>query len=105
VAFYISRVREYQRIVWLCVGEYRGRSVKGFIGYTVARIQKEIETKAYRIYVTDSLLCGLNAFRKEPITQRYADIIEWKQKEEDTRSGDEIVADLMRRAGLKFESS
>nr|DAD93496.1 MAG TPA: hypothetical protein [Myoviridae sp. ct0wg9] len=55
--------------------------------------------------MTDSLLCGLNAFRKEPIIKRYADIIEGKQKEEDTRSGDEIVADLMRRAGLKFESS
>ena len=69
------------------------------------KVRQEIETKAYRIYVTDSLLCGLNAFRKDPVTQRYADIIEGKQKEEDTRSGDEIVADLMRRAGLKFESS
>ena len=55
--------------------------------------------KAYRLYVTDSLMYGpQNKF----INQRYADII--KPQKIDPRSGDEIAADIIKRHKLKVIS-
>lgn len=49
---------------------------------------------AYRVYVTDTLkaISGANA--------RYADWID--QKPKDTRTGAEIAADVIKKAGLKL---
>ena len=53
--------------------------------YVNARIEKEYRDLTYRIYVTDSLIDN--------------------NKHIDTRSGDEIVEDIMLRGGLKFRSN
>jgi hypothetical protein len=60
-----------------------------------ARIEQDAQELSYRAYVTDSLQA---AAQGNYITARWADLIERKQ---DTRTADEIVLDIMSRAGLK----
>lgn len=50
---------------------------------------------AYRVYVADSLYC---APRNKQLNKRYAEIID--RTKVDTRSGDEIAAEVIERAGL-----
>lgn len=65
--------------------------------YVEARIDDFNREEAYRFYVTKSLqLMPQNKY----ITASYQDVL--KPKKIDTRSGDEIAADIMERAGLKF---
>lgn len=68
--------------------------------YAVARYNEYRRETAYRVYVTDCLrrmavFCG--ADKSLP---RYADTLK-PQKPADTRSGDEILADIVNRAGLE----
>lgn len=46
----------------LCYGEYRGRTVKGFVRYCLARIKAYHKDLSFKSYVTDclSMLCGTN---------------------------------------------
>ena len=75
----------------------------------MARINERTKTEAYRIYVTDALrVVAENTARFASgnyIKSRYADVIE--PKKQDNRTGDEIVADIFKRAGLvvKHEST
>ena len=65
--------------------------------YVEARFDEYQREEAYRSYVTRSLqLIPQNKF----ITIDYADIM--RPKKIDARTGDEIVLDTMRLAGLKF---
>ena len=61
---------------------------------------------AYRVYVTDALRLTVENTAKyvggDYIKARYIEIIE--PKEVDTRTGDEIVADIIKRAGLVVKS-
>lgn len=66
--------------------------------YVVARYKMEQREMAYRIFVTDSLqLIPQNKY----LTTRYKDSIKTKKK--DNRTGDEIAADVIKRAGLSFK--
>lgn len=65
--------------------------------YVEARIEEYRHEKAYRIYVTKSLqLAPQNRYLKV----QYDDML--KPQKEDLRTGNEIVADIMKRAGLNF---
>lgn len=68
----------------------------------MARLNERAKTEAYRIYVTDALrVVAENTARFASgnyIKARYADMIE--PKKQDNRTGDEIVADIIKRAGL-----
>ncbi len=66
-----------------------------FVRYAKARYDEFRRAETYRIYVTDSLktLIGANV--------RYIDLLnQIKKTQKDTRSGEEIVADVIKRAGL-----
>lgn len=39
----------------ICYGEYKGRTVSGFIKYVLAKIKEKHRDESYRIYVTDML--------------------------------------------------
>lgn len=68
--------------------------------YVIARYVEYQREMAYRIYVTDELYVSRDNMR--PILpQRYCEWLGIKEKDE--RSGDEIVADIIRRAGLVVE--
>lgn len=65
--------------------------------YVKARLEKEQRDEAYRIFVCDSLqLMPQNKY----ISKRYSDLI--NKDKEPQKSGDEIVLDIMSRAGLKW---
>ena len=65
--------------------------------YVVARLQEDSRDMTYRFYIADSLQ---NIPQNKYIGKRLYDIMYPKQ--EDTRSGDEIAADVINRLGLKF---
>ena len=71
--------------------------------YAIARYQSQQRDLAYRIYVTDCLriisentakMCGGSY-----ITAKLADII--NPKPSDNRTGEEIAADIINRAGIE----
>ena len=81
-------------LVWLCVGEYRGPgTVNAFVAYCAARLDREMKEKAYRVYVTDSLKAIIGA------NSRYMDWVSLKPV--DNRTGAEIAAEVIKKAGLK----
>lgn len=65
--------------------------------YVEARIDEYNREEAYRIYVTKSLQL---APQGKYLTVQYQDLL--NPEEKDMRSGDEIVEDIMLRAGLQF---
>lgn len=68
--------------------------------YMVARFLQETEDLSYRIYTTDMLRVVAMGQRVQSV-QRYAELIDHAPK--DTRSGDEIAADVIQRCGLKVK--
>ena len=68
---------------------------------------RERKEEAYRIYVTDALrIIGQNTAKYAGGSyqqQRFADII--RPHKDDGRIGEEIAADVIKRAGLKVVSS
>ena len=74
--------------------------------YCISRYKREQEEKAYRVYITDALRLTVENTAKfaggSYIKARYIDVIE--QKKQDNRTGDEIVADIIKRAGLVVKS-
>ena len=75
------------------------KSAKAFMRYVVSRFERESRETAYRIYVTNCLkmLCGNTG---NAPAMNFHDIIE-RKRNIDTRSGEEIAADVIKRAGLK----
>ena len=68
--------------------------------YVSARLEQELREVTYRYYITDALYAqGENRRMKH----RFVDIISGKVKPPDTRSGDEIAEDVIKRAGLKIK--
>lgn len=65
--------------------------------YAAARHQQMMHETAFRLYITDTLYYSA---RGQIPTQRYADLINIKTKSKDNRSGEEIAADIIKRAGL-----
>ena len=67
--------------------------------FIVALFQKEQEDMAYRIYVTDALKL-LTENGNRTLNIRFAELVEKRNKPQDNRSGEEIVADVIKRCGL-----
>lgn len=65
--------------------------------YVEARITEYVREETYRIYVTRSLQL---APQNKNIMPTYSELL--KSSEKDVRTGDEVVLDIMARAGLKF---
>ena len=87
-----------KRIFWLCYGEYRGkRELKPFLRYVEARLDEHDREEAYRIYVTKSLqLAPQNKY----VTVSFEECL--KPRKVETRSGEQIAADIIKHAGLNF---
>ena len=68
--------------------------------YMVARFLQETEDLSCRIYTTDMLRVVAMGQRIQSV-QRFAELIDHAPK--DTRSGDEIAADVIQRCGLKVK--
>lgn len=70
--------------------------------YCISRYKHQQKEKQYRSYIADSLMMICNniagAFVGNTITTRYVDL----GKPVDTRSGNEIAVDVIKRAGLSF---
>ena len=71
--------------------------------YAMARYQSQQRDLAYRIYVTDCLrIVGENTAKISGgsyITAKFADII--NPNPVDNRTGEEIAADIIKRAGIE----
>ena len=71
--------------------------------YAIARYQSQQRDLAYRIYVTDCLrIISENTAKMgggSYVTAKFADII--NPKHADNRTGDEIAADIIKRAGIE----
>ena len=66
--------------------------------YVEARFDEYNRDEAYRIYISKSLqLIPQDKY----LTKNYSDIL--KPEKKDDRSGEDIVSDIMLKAGLKFE--
>lgn len=85
--------------MWLCIGEHQSNSIKTFLRYALARYTSHQRDMAYRIYVTESLRAiGKGGY----IKPRFVDLIKPKKQEtEDTRTGEEIAFDVLRKIGLE----
>jgi len=66
----------------------------------VARLLQDYEDLSYRVYTTDTLRMIAQGTRSFP-QKRYAELIDHAPK--DTRSGEEIAADVIARCGLKVK--
>ena len=83
--------------MWLCLGEYRGIChIKPFLKYCEARLQQELETYSYRVYMTDSI-----KYRAEnkSLNKRWCDLVHPQKVEE--IDADAIILDVIDRAGLE----
>lgn len=65
--------------------------------YFNAKWKKAIDEKRYRVYVTDSLYA---LTRGSTLSDRWIELLE---KKVDTRTGDEVILDVMKNAGLSFK--
>ncbi len=68
-----------------------------FIQYAISKYKQEQEEMAYRIYVTDSIYYRN---QNKALSERYIDLIRHKV---DDRDGDEIVAEIIQKAGLNLK--
>ena len=68
--------------------------------YVRAKYIEYMESKAYRIYISDTLYYYTDNKR---LQNRYVDLL--KPKKVDNRSGDEIALDVITRLNLKVEKN
>lgn len=72
----------------------------------MSKVNQQAKDTAYRVYVTDILKLiaenTANFAKGQYMKMRYYDII--TPKKQDTRTGDEIVEDIIKRAGLVVKS-
>lgn len=81
------------------MGEYTGpRRARPFARYLTARRRRESEEAAYRVYVTESLRLSVQS---RYIAKPFMELMRGAAEPADTRSGDEIAADVIGRLGLK----
>ena len=69
------------------------------IDHLIYSLKQTKDKKIYENYVTTALFAISNQFKMK---KRYDEISD-TAKPEDKRSGDEIAADIIKRAGLKFK--
>ena len=68
----------------------------------MSKATQQAKDTAYRVYVTDCLKLIAENTGNISLKLRYYDIIQ--PKKADNRTGDEIVADIIKRAGLVVKS-
>ena len=72
------------------------------VDYCISRYKHKQEEKQFRVYITDALMTIANNVANfgggSKIVTRYIDL----DKPQDTRTGNEIAVDVMKRAGLTF---
>lgn len=72
------------------------------VDYCISRYKHKQEEKQYRVYITDALMTIanniVNVAGGQKIVTRYYDL----GKPQDTRTGNEIAIDVIKRAGLSF---
>lgn len=68
----------------------------------MSKATQQAKDTAYRVYVTDCLKLIAENTGNISLKLRYYDII--NPKKADNRTGDEIVADIIKRAGLVVKS-
>ena len=68
----------------------------------MSKATQQAKDTAYRLYICDCLKLIAENTGNISLKLRYYDIIQ--PKKEDTRTGDEIVADIIKRAGLVVKS-
>ena len=68
----------------------------------MSKANQQAKDTAYRVYVTDCLKLIAENTGNISLKLRYYDIIQPKKVDE--RTGDEIVADIIKRAGLVVKS-
>lgn len=77
------------------------------IEHCVLAFNDNMQLNMYREYVTDGLQClsesVANYFGGTYLQKRYADIIKGIKEEEDERSADEIVLEVIEKAGLSVK--
>lgn len=69
--------------------------------YMVARFVQEHDEESYRMYTTDMLRTTAMGMRYQSV-QRYAELVRSTPK--DTRSGEEIAADVISKCGLRVKT-
>lgn len=77
------------------------------IDYCIACFQKRAEEKLFMTYVAESLkiiaeMSGLGVNTKVTMKD-FRELAGWMDKKHDDRNGDEIAADIIKRAGLRFK--
>ena len=76
---------------------------KGYvIKYCRALLCKKNEDNLYRTYVTEALMALVNSTGRYQI-ERYSDIVEKVKQNKQEKTADEIVADVIKRAGLTLK--
>ena len=68
----------------------------------MSKATQQAKDTAYRVYVTDCLKLIAENTGNISLKSRYYDIV--NPKKADNRTGDEIVADIIKRAGLVVKS-
>ena len=68
----------------------------------MSKANQQAKDTAYRVYVTDCIKLIAENTGNISLKLRYYDIIQ--PKKADTRTGDEIVEDIIKRAGLVVKS-
>ena len=68
--------------------------------YMVARFLQERDELQYRVYTTDMLRAVAMGMKYQSV-QRFEELLDHKPR--DTRSGEEIAADVISRCGLKVK--
>lgn len=87
----------------------RGMGTRAVLAALPVIVTDQLKHEAYRVYVTDSLMHLVNNTQRfaggVAINSRYADIIErnFSGKPKDERTGEEIVADIVKKAGLEVK--
>lgn len=71
-----------------------------FIGYFVARLEREFDQLSYMTYVTDSLYMMGHG---RVLVQKWGEAIRPCRQPKDERSAEEIAADVIERGGLKLK--
>ncbi len=75
------------------------------IEHCISLFNKKIREERYKVYVSDTLKLINDNLAKavggNVIKARYAELLD--KKKEDTRTGDEVARDVIKRAGLKLK--
>lgn len=80
---------------------------KGYvIKYCKALFLKKQEERLYRSYVADMLMALVNSTGKYNVETRFIELVpDRRKKKEKEKTAGEIVADVMKKAGLTFGGS